>query len=58
MDIDEFEEKTRELNLRVQEAKAKLLEAELEAKTAVTRNPWPWIAGAMVVGFIAGAVLL
>lgn len=45
---------------RKAKSRADLLEAEAKAKakTAVKRRPWPWIVGALVIGFIAGAVLL
>ena len=58
MNADEFNSLFRKAQLRAEEARADLLEAEAKVKVAVDRKPWPWIAGALVIGFIAGAVLL
>lgn len=58
MNQAEFETLFRKAELRAEEARADLLEAEVAAKAAVKRKPWPWIVGALVIGFIAGAVLL
>lgn len=33
-------------------------EAKAEAKAAADRKPWVWIASALIIGFILGAVLL
>lgn len=54
----EFESLMRKAKVRAEEARADLLEAEVAAKAAVKHKPWPWIVGALVIGFIAGAVLL
>lgn len=54
----EFESLMRKAQVRAEEARADLLEAEAKAKAAVKHKPWPWIVGALVIGFIAGAVLL
>lgn len=50
---------TEEIKEQVKEAaEAAATKAEAVVKSGVARNPWPWIVGALIVGFIAGAVLL
>lgn len=58
MNQGEFESLMRKAKLRAEEAHADLMEAQVKAKVAVKNKPWPWIVGALVIGFIAGAVLL
>lgn len=33
-------------------------ELKAEVRAGMVRNPWPWLAGGLVIGFIAGAVFL
>ena len=57
MNADEFDSLFRKAQLRAEEARADLLEAEAKITAAVDRKPWPWIAGALVIGFIVGVFL-
>ena len=44
--------------MTTEELESKFAAVKAEAKAAADRKPWVWIASALVIGFILGAVLL